>query len=383
MKIGILSTYPPRECGIASFSKDLRDNLVNLNIDVSVFAIDDAGLEYGDEVVYELNQYEREGYLGLANFVSESDIDLVIVQHEYGIFGGDDGAYVLEFTGNLKKPYILCTHTVLPEPSFGQHSVLEELGARASAVVCMTERSKKLLVDVYGIQPHRIHIIPHGVPNFTKKDRDLLKNAYGFYGRTIVSTFGFVGPGKGLEIGIKSIALLKKKHPEILYLILGETHPNIKRREGEAYRDSLKNLVESLGLSENVFFVDRYLSVEEIGDYLYMTDVYLTPYPNPHQAVSGTLSYALGCGRAIVSTPYDYSIEMLAEGRGLVSKSRSPEELSKLIDRVISNPILKNSLERQAGAFGKNMLWKNVALSYKYLFKTLVSADKVEALLRL
>ncbi|MCG0275295.1 MAG: glycosyltransferase family 4 protein [Thermosediminibacteraceae bacterium] len=366
MNLAILSTYPPRECGIASFAKDLGDNLALWGQNVKILAItdNDASYSYPPEVAFELHEENREDFIASAEFVNAAYIDLVILEHEYGIFGGCDGSYVLDFIAHLKKPFILNTHTVLSQPSVSQKSILMKLGQKAAAVICMTRRSAELLHEVYKIPLNKIYVVPHGVPVFPKKDRERLKETYGIAGRPVVTTFGFVGPGKGIELGIKAIAILKEKYPNIVYWIVGETHPKLKKREGEVYRESLEKLVDSLKLHNNVRFANKFLTLEEIGDFLYMTDVYLTPYPGRHQAVSGTLSYAIGCGRAIVSTPYEYSLEMLASGRGLVASDADPEELAQLIEKVLSDPVLKTQLEKKAAKLGKTMTWPQVAKSY-------------------
>lgn len=366
MNLTILSTYPPRECGIASFSKDLKDNLVLWGQKVSIVAISDGNTsyEYPQEVIFEITEDKIDDYQIAAEFVNNADIDAVFIEHEYGIFGGDSGAYVMSFASNLEKPFILNTHTVLPEPEFHQKTILSNLGQKSLAVICMTHRSAELMNKVYKVPLDKIYVIPHGVPIFKEGQREELKEAYGIATRPLVTTFGFIGPGKGIELGIKAISHLKEKHPDIVYLVAGETHPNLKRKMGEAYRDSLIDLIESLDMENNIKFINRYTSIEELGEILYMTDVYLTPYPHRNQAVSGTLSYAIGCGRAIVSTPYDYSLEVLSDGKGLIASAAEPAELASLIDMVLTNPKLKAGLEAKALKLGKTMIWPNVGKSY-------------------
>jgi len=371
MSILNLGTYPPKQCGIASFSKDLRDNLVEAGRKVHIAAISDREYSYAypPEVMCEIHQDNVEDYLNAAHLVnSAGDIDVVVVQHEYGIFGGADGEYVLEFLSHLTKPYMVVAHTVLPHPSPGQKRVLREVTRKASAVICMTGRSARLMAKVYSVQPEKVYIIHHGVPVFQEKDRGALKRQYGFEGRQVITTFGLIGPGKGLENGIKALALIVDKHPDALYLIAGGTHPMLLKREGEKYREMLLELTARLGLENHVKFINRFLELDELGDFLYMTDVYLSPYPNRDQAVSGTLSYAIGCGRAIVSTPYEYALEMLKEGhRGLLAPNARPEAIAELLDRVLSNPILKMRLEKVAHRLGRTIKWPYVAKQYANL----------------
>ncbi|MDI3480574.1 MAG: polysaccharide biosynthesis protein PslF [Tepidanaerobacteraceae bacterium] len=380
MNLAILSTYPPRECGIASFARDLKNHLAMWGQNVSVLAITDknSSYNYPPEVVFELREDKKDDYHIAAEFLNSAEVDAVFVEHEYGIFGGRDGEFVLEFASNLNKPFILNTHTVLPTPGFRQRGILAKLGKEALAVFCMTRRSSELLNRVYRIPMEKIYVIPHGVPVFEEKPRETLKKSYNISGRPLVTTFGFIGPGKGIELGIKAISLLKEKYPDIIYLVAGETHPNLKKKMGEAYRDSLLDLIEKLKVEDNIKFINRYISLEELGEILYMTDVYLTPYPHRNQAVSGTLSFAVGCGRAIVSTPYDYSLEILGEGRGLVASEADPAELAGLIDRILSNPQLQAQLEKRTMKLGRTMLWPEVAKSYVSILQGILQQVDVE-----
>jgi glycosyltransferase involved in cell wall biosynthesis len=301
-----LGTYSPRLCGIATFSKNLRDNLTRLGERTSIAAVSDPYFTYTypDEVLYIIRQNKIEDYASTANAVNKnSGIDLVIIQHEYGIYGGADGDYLLEFTARLKKPYLLVTHTILPYPTANQKVVLSALCRQAAAVVCMTKTSSSMLSRVYGAAPEKVYIIHHGVPAFRMQDRKLLKQEYGFEGRELITTFGLIGPGKGIEIGIRALKRLVMKHKNLMYLIVGRTHPMLVEHEGEhgdRYRETLIELVRRLGMQDHVEFVNKFLEPEELGEYLYMTDVYLSPYLDLNQAISGTLAYAMGCGRAIV-----------------------------------------------------------------------------------
>lgn len=371
-----VGTYPPKQCGIASFSKDLRDNLIECGIKVPVVAVSDSeySYTYPPEVLYEIRQHEKRDYISTAKAISASpEIDLVIIQHEYGIFGGTDGEYILNFISRLKKPYMLVAHTILPRPSISQFLILQKLAQKAAKVICMTKSSARLLEKVYSVPPEKIYIIYHGVPLFQPKSRDHLKLKYGCAGRQVITTFGLIGPGKGLENGIKAIKYLVDKYPDVLYLIAGRTHPMLLKKEGESYRQMLMKMVTDLGLEEHVRFVNQFLEVEELGDYLYMTDIYLSPYPNRDQAVSGTLSYAIGCGRAIVSTPYEYAVDMLSEGeRGLIARDTTPESIAELLDRILGNPLLKLQLEKKAAQLGRSLRWPYTAKQYAEVAKSIL-----------
>jgi glycosyltransferase involved in cell wall biosynthesis len=374
-----LSTYLPRQCGIATFSKDLRDNLTRLGERTSIAAVSDPYYTYNypDEVSYIIKQHEMGDYIRVANAVNKNrSIDLVIIQHEYGIYGGADGEHLLWFTSSLAKPYVLVAHTALPDPSVNQRLVLSNLCQRAAAVVAMTKNSAGLLSSVYEVAPEKLYIIHHGVPAFRKRCRKLLKQEHGYEGRELITTFGLIGPGKGIEIGIKSLKDLAKKHANLMYLIVGKTHPMLLQHEGERYREMLYDLINSLGLQDHVEFINRFLEPEELGDYLYMTDVYLSPYPNRDQAISGTLAYALGCGRAIVSSPYTYALEMLSQGqRGLVAVDAAPESLAELLDQVLSEPDLKLLLENNAARLGDRMKWPYIAKQYANLAGSILESE--------
>lgn len=368
-----LSTYPPRQCGIASFSKDLYDSCAQQHAQMQIVAVnDETNFEYTEEeVVVQINKESCVEYIELAEYVNNSDASLCIIQHEYGIFGGPDGEYLLAMTDKLNKPYILVAHTVLAEPSANQQQVFTRLLNQAAAVVGMSRRSVKLMAQRYEVPAGKLHFIHHGVPDFTLLNREEMKQSYGWDNLQVITTFGLIGPGKGLENGLEAIALLKDKYPNILYLIAGQTHPVVERREGNAYYDSLQALAEHLGISPQVHFERRFLPLDDLIRYLSLTDIYMTPYPNLQQAVSGTLAYALGSGRAIVATPYQYALEMLQEC-GLITTEASAPSLAQALDTILSSPELKERLENAAWRLGRQMRWPQVARQYQQLARCLL-----------
>lgn len=376
MSIINLGTYPPKKCGIAAFSKDLRDNLELLGQNVHIGAISDNEYSYSypPEVIFELRQHELTDYEMTARLLNlSSDVELCIIQHEYGIFGGPDGEYILSFTGKLKKPFILIAHTVLPAPSDNQQRILSLLCRQAAGVVCMSRRSARLLTSVFSVPASKICVIHHGVPVFPPQDREVLKACYGMEGRQLITTFGLIGPGKGLENGIKALAQILPKHPDVHYLIAGETHPILKKKEGESYREMLAEMVSDPVIKGHVTFFNKFLPLDLLGDYLAMTDVYLSPYPNMDQAVSGTLAYAIGAGRAVVSSPYEYALELLQEGRcGILALSARPSHLADVLDRVLSDARLKSALEDRARKVGQKMAWPHVAEQYQLLINNMI-----------
>lgn len=381
MNIINLGTYPPKQCGIATFSNDLRNSLTIQGHRVQVIAIsdDDSIYKYPEEVVLEMRQQRLSDYAAAVAFINQrSDLDLLIIQHEYGIFGGEDGEYILAMVKQLRKPFILITHTVLPVPSKRQKQVLNDLCQRAAGIVCMTRLSAELLIDLYEAPPELITVIAHGVPEFKRRPQSRLKAKYGLTGCPAISTFGLIGPGKGLELGIQAVAEIIPRHPEVRYLILGQTHPMLQKSEGERYRQKLTELVDTLQISANVIFVNKFLSDKELGEYLYMTDIYLSPYPNMDQAVSGTMAFAMGCGRAIVSTPYAYAREALGDGRGLLSKSAAPHELAELMEQILDDPGLEKKLQKKTLELGAGWTWPNVGKQYSRFFRQLLSSAEEE-----
>lgn len=376
MTILNVGTYPPKQCGIATFSMDLCNSLIINKHAVQILAVSDGTFryKYPPEVVMNINQNREADYVKAARFINHNkDIDAVVIQHEYGIYGGRDGEYILQLTGSVHKPVLVICHTVLPRPSKHQKQVLCSLCQHAGAIIAMTRNSATLLANLYEAPAEFISIIAHGVPEFKKQDSDVLKRKHHLEDRLIVSTFGLIGPGKGLEIGIRAIARAVQSHPRITYLILGQTHPMLRNSQGENYRNMLEALVAELGLEDNVLFVNKYLSNNELGEYLYLTDVYLSPYPNRDQAVSGTMAFALGCGRAIVSTPYAYACEMLNGGRGLLSRGTQPEEIASLITQIFNDDNLKRNLQEKARELGETWFWPQIGRQYSKVFANLHS----------
>jgi glycosyltransferase involved in cell wall biosynthesis len=299
-------------------------------------------------------------------------VDVVSVQHEYGIWGGEDGDHVLDFVEALRVPAVVTMHTVLRNPTPHQRSVLSRLAAIAQASVVMSRSAANLLIREYGADADRVHVIPHGVPDVPLVDSDTVKPSLGLAGRDVILSFGLLGPGKGYELAIDALPAVVEAHPQALYVILGATHPELIRREGEAYRQSLKDEVDRLGMTAHVRFVDKFVALSELTRWLEAADVFVTPYPNMGQIVSGTLSYAMGAGRAIVSTPYTYAEELLADGRGVLVAPGSPAELAAALSSLIGDPALRASIGSRAFAFSRRMVWSAVGAEYRSLFARLV-----------
>jgi glycosyltransferase involved in cell wall biosynthesis len=336
-----------------------------------IIAIDEPGGEnrvYPVQVMARFSQNDRAAYGSIARLINADSCDVLNIQHEYGLFGGEDGEWIVDLISAVSKPVIVSLHTVLPDPSVNHLRVARKICASASAIVVLSETGRDILVTRYGVDERKIRVIHHGVPDVPFRTSDIPKESFGFGDRMVISTFGLINRGKGLEYAIEAMREIVKRHPEALYLILGETHPVIRRNEGETYRESLQASIIEYGLQNNVQLVDRYLEFNELVNYLQATDVYLTPYLNPVQIVSGTLAYAVGCGKAVVSTPYLYAEELLAHGRGFLVDFRSAGSIAETITALLDDTDLRRSTERRAYKFGRQMTWPHVAAHYGRLF---------------
>jgi glycosyltransferase involved in cell wall biosynthesis len=362
--IAFLSTYPPRECGLATFTADLVNEIDKISlIRPSVIAVGHEE-EYADSrVKSKLSQHGRASYLEAALWANHN-VELLVIEHEYGIFGGECGEYVLDLAKALKIPFIVTTHTVLQEPSAKQRAVLGDLGRLSAKVAVMAESSIPILAEKYGIELRKIVFIPHGVPTMRMESREKLKSKHELQNKKVISSFGLISPAKGLEYGIEAVAKAVPDYEDLIYLILGKTHPGVKASMGENYRQSLMDLTERLGIQNHVRFIDRYLTKEEVITYLHLSDIYLTPYLSNEQAVSGTLAYAMGCGRVSVSTPYRYAQEMLGDGRGMLANFKDSDSIAFCIQTVLDNPVRKKEMEMRTLAVGRTMTWTNVADRY-------------------
>lgn len=327
-------------------------------------------MTYPREVRHLIRKDEPADYLETARALNRS-VDVVSVQHEYGIWGGEDGDHVLDFVEALRVPAVVTMHTVLRNPTPHQRSVLSRLAALAEATVVMSRSAANLLVREYGADADRVHVIPHGVPDVPLVDSNSVKPSLGLAGRDVILSFGLLGPGKGYELAIDALPAVVADHPQALYVILGATHPELIRREGEGYRQSLADQAARLGMTDHVRFVDKFVALSELTRWLEAADVFVTPYPNLGQIVSGTLSYAMGAGRAIVSTPYVYAEELLADGRGVLVAPGSPIKLAAALSGLIGDPVLRARIGSRAHAFSRRMVWPAVGAEYRELFARL------------
>ncbi len=367
LSIAFVATSPPRQCGIATFSKDLEQALMAADRTVRIqwAAINEAISihPYGPAVRWRIRQGEPESYRAAAEQVNASSIDVVSLQHEFGLYGTWGDPYEDHLTGFLdvlKKPLVTTFHSVLSNPSPSIRASVRRIAQRSTQVVVMAERARSILIEAYDVATEKVCVIPHGVPPVAPRGRTRMKEQFALTGRTIVTTFGLVDPRKGLEFMIEAMQAVRLQDPSALYLIVGKTHPDLMRRDGEAYRKGLWRLVEERGLSQHVAFVDEYLTQPQIVDYLLASDVYVTPYLDPQQITSGTLAYALGAGKAIVSTPYLHAAEVLASERGLLVDFRNAAQLAEATLAILRDDSLKRRLEQNAYAYGRETAWPRV-----------------------
>lgn len=371
-KVAVLGNFPPRRCGIATFTADLVSALRARHPDGSVFAVamnDRAeGYPYPAEVRFELSQADVSDYRRTADFLNLQNVDVVSVQHEFGIFGGPAGSHLLTLLRELRAPVVTTLHTVLEHPNAAQRSVMDELARRSERLVVMTELGRTFLENVYGVPTDKIDVIPHGIPDVPFTDADFYKDAFGVEGKTVLLTFGLLSPNKGLEHAIRALPEIIKAHPEVVYIILGATHPHLVKTEGESYRLSLQRLARSLGVEEHVIFYDRFVELDELLTFIGAADVYLTPYLNREQITSGTLAYALGAGKAVVSTPYWHAEELLADGRGVLTPFADPAALAQNVLTVLGNDAERSATRKRAYLHGRSMVWSAVAERYTESF---------------
>jgi len=369
-RIGYLSTYPPRECGIANFTKDLIDALCELvEFKASIIAVNEKGAiyNYDRRVKWKIDRDYTEDYITAAEYVNSSDIELIVVQHEFGIYGGDYGEHIKLFLENVKKPVITILHTV--QPNFDQKAieVLRYIVERSESIVVIAHAAIDILKH-QKISYKKCVVIPHGCPKIECTNNKSIKESLGLNGRLVVSTFGLISRGKGIEYVIQALPEVIKKEPRIIYLIIGETHPEVRKQEGEKYRNELTKHVSDLGLEKHVRFTNRFITKRELIKFLQAADIYLTPYISPNQISSGTLIYALGAGKAVVSTPYYHAQEVLVNDRGILCKFEDSGSIAEAITRLLDENF-RSEIQKRAYKYSRRFLWKNVAKKYVKLFK--------------
>ncbi len=385
-RVCFVATYPPRECGIATFTSDLRRAICERpsGAKASIIAITNtaAGYKYPSETVFEIRQNELSDYRLAAEYANSSGADVVCLQHEFGIFGGRDGRYAIEFLERLRKPVVTALHTVLQQPSPGIRESLVRVAQASDHLVVLNSKAIEILENVYGVPSAKISFIHHGVPDVPFVDSNFYKEELGVEGRLVIMTFGMLSRNKGVEMMLEALPGIVTSHPEVVYVILGVTHPEVKRRDGEEYRLWLQRRVRDLNLDDYVIFHDRYFELSELLELIGACDIYVTPYKSKEQIVSGTLAYAVGMGKAIVSTPYMYAEELLAEGRGLLVDFDDRAGLARTLLNLIENRAERHRMRKRAYQFGRQMVWSEVAKRYAELFEETVATYQNKKLSR-
>lgn len=367
-KIAFVSDYVPRKCGIATFTHDIRTALASqyAETDCIVVPVNDTeeGYAYPPEVRFEFPERDPRAYRQAADFLNFNNVDVVSLQHEFGIYGGPEGRHILGLVRDLRVPVATTLHTVLREPTPDQRQVTVDLTALSARLIVMTQKGRELLAEVYGVDRQKIDVIPHGIPDMPFYDPSFYQDQYGVKGKKVLLTFGLLSPNKGIEYALRALPAIREAYAEVVYIVLGTTHPNTLREQGELYRLSLELLAKELGVQKNVIFYDRFVAIEELKQFLAAADIYITPYLFEAQITSGTLAYAFGCGKAVISTPYWHAAELLAEDRGVLVPFRDPDAIGKAVISLFDDDRHLQAMRERAYRLGREMVWSNIAQRY-------------------
>jgi len=372
VRIAVIGNHLPRQCGIATFTTDLCDAITAEygTTGLSVVAVNDpkSSYVYPARVRFELAESDISSYRAAADFLNASHVDLVSLQHEYGIFGGNAGSHILQLLQQLKMPVVTTLHTVLRQPDPNQRIVMQQISARSDRLIVMSQYSARILQDVYGVPFERIDLIPHGIPDLPFVEPDSHKDSLSIGGKSVLLTFGLLSTNKGFESVIRALPRILSRHPNAVYVIAGATNPHVRAREGDRYRYQLQALAKELGVEKQVIFHNRFFTPQEMASLVGSADVYITPYCHEAQAVSGTLAYALGAGKAIISTPYWHAAELLDDGRGVLVPFEDPSAIAASAIELLDNDVARQAMRQRAYAYGRLMVWNRVAQSYMNSF---------------
>ncbi len=378
MKYAFIGTYPPQSCGIGTFTHNLIKS-VSVNSEYNnlipghyVVAVSDDGhnYKYPPEVSFIVNQNNHVDYISAANYMNNNKTDACILEHEFGIFGGESGIYILSLVNKLEIPLIVTFHTVIREPTQIQKVIVKELSNKAFKVIVMSKKAVKFLREIYNIPKDKIEIIDHGVPVGKAFEREIIRKKLNFENKTVLFTFGLLNRNKGIETVIKALPEVVEKHKDIIYIVLGNTHPKVFSQYGEEYREYLLGLVKKYGLEDYVYFYKNFVPEQLLMEYLYATDIYITPYLNEAQITSGTLSYAVGAGNAVISTPYWHAEELLAEGRGILFDFNNHGQLGNILLNLLDNPQEIRRLRESAIEYGYRLEWPKIGAKYVNVAKS-------------
>jgi glycosyltransferase involved in cell wall biosynthesis len=371
-RIAVIGNYLPRQCGIATFTTDLCEAIASKYEDINVFSLPvndtEDGYRYPPRVRFELEEKELSSYHRAADFLNINNVDLVCLQHEYGIYGGTAGSHILALLRELRMPVVTTLHTILKEPDPKQRSVMETISQISDRLVVMSQRGSEFLQEIYHVPQEKIDLIPHGIHDVPFVDPNFYKDKFGVEGKSVLLTFGLLSPNKGIEFVIRALPEILEHDPNLVYIVLGATHPQILRHEGETYRLYLQQLAHEKGVEKNVIFYDRFVSPEELEEFIGAADIYLTPYLSQAQTSSGTLAYSLGAGKAIVSTPYWYAEELLSEERGKLVPFHDAKAIARSVIELLDNETMRHAIRKRAYLYGREMIWPKVAQSYMETF---------------
>ncbi len=380
-RIAVIGNYLPRQCGIATFTTDLCEAISAEYGSARLMALPvndtDQGYDYPARVRWSLSQDDPVSYQQAAEFLNFNNIDMVCLQHEYGIFGGPAGSHVLHLLRGLKMPVVTTLHTVLREPNPDQLMVMQEIAELSDRLIVMSQLSAQMLQEIFGVPGGKIDMVPHGVPDLPFLDPNFFKDRFGVEGKAVLLTFGLLSPNKGIENVIQALPQILAKHKNVVYIVAGATHPHVLRREGDKYRDSLKSLAKEVGVESQVIFHNRFASPEEMAEFIGAADIYITPYRHEAQVVSGTLAYALGAGKAIISTPYWHAIELLDDRRGALVPFQNSEAIAQKTIELLDTPAIRHAMRKRAYVFARAMTWKTVAQGYMESFSH-VRSDRMD-----
>ena len=364
-QIAFLGDHLPRQCGIATFTADICDAIATEfpECQCIVGAVNDRpeGYDYPDRIRFEIDEKELDSYRRAADFLNINNVEIVLVQHEFGIYGGPAGSHLLALLRDVHMPVVTALHTVLREPNPDQQALMRQLDELSSRFIVMAERGKSFLQEIYGVAPEKVDVIPHGIPDMPFIDPSFNKDQFGVEGKTVLLTFGLLSPNKGIEHVIDALPSILQEHPNVVYIILGATHPNVIAREGESYRLRLERLAEDRGVASHVIFYNRFVTLEELKEFIGAADIYITPYLNESQITSGTLAYTFGAGKAVISTPYWHAQDLLADDRGILVPFANPNAIAQGVKRFLSDPVLMTATRKKAWKLGREMIWPVVA----------------------
>jgi len=370
-RMAMLGNHTPRQCGIATFTADLASAIRSRyqNLESFVVAMNDPGQKYAypECVKLQIAQEEIPAYRRAAEILNRRKVDVLSVQHEYGIYGGEAGSHVLALMRDLRMPIVTTLHTILAEPNGGQWAAMDEIIRLSERIVVMSSHGASLLRKVHGVPRAKIDLIPHGIPAVPFQSDD--KARLGLGGKRVILTFGLLAPDKGIESVIEAMPAILERFPDTVYVVLGATHPNVKAQHGESYRKMLQDRALELGVADSIRFLNRFATLDELTGFLAAADIYITPYLKMEQITSGTLAYALGSGKAVISTPYLYAQELLAGGRGILVPCRDPAAITREVAGLLGNDAERMAMRRRAAEFGRTMTWPVVAGSYMESFR--------------